>query len=126
MVTPLRYYARQLLDALPGKRDWLQLWFRLMVSKAREYEDATWGKGNKSFDQLVARLPNFYFYASRNEETKSCFEEALPLFRATSVELSVNETHLTATVLTIGKPIDNTYLLILDKNRKLVPIGITG
>ncbi|MCP4151114.1 MAG: tetratricopeptide repeat protein [bacterium] len=60
MVTPLRYYARQLLDASPEKRDWLRLWFRLMKSKAREYEDAVMGKGTKSIDLLVDRLPNIY------------------------------------------------------------------
>ncbi|MCP4151950.1 MAG: amino acid adenylation domain-containing protein, partial [bacterium] len=43
----------------------------------------------------------------------------------TSIELSVKKTHLT-TGVTIGKPIDNTLLLILDKNRKLIPAGVTG
>ncbi|MCP4156733.1 MAG: amino acid adenylation domain-containing protein, partial [bacterium] len=44
----------------------------------------------------------------------------------TSIELLIKETHLTGTILTIGKPIANTLLFILDKNRKLVPTGVTG
>ncbi|MCP4157798.1 MAG: amino acid adenylation domain-containing protein, partial [bacterium] len=43
----------------------------------------------------------------------------------TSIELLVKEAHLTTT-LSIGKPIDNTLVFIFDKNRKLVPAGVTG
>ncbi|MCP4156329.1 MAG: amino acid adenylation domain-containing protein, partial [bacterium] len=39
----------------------------------------------------------------------------------TSIELLVKEDHLTTTSLTIGKPMANTRVFILDKNRKLVP-----
>ncbi|MCP4146984.1 MAG: amino acid adenylation domain-containing protein, partial [bacterium] len=44
----------------------------------------------------------------------------------TSIELLVKEAHLTTTTLTIGKPIDNTRVFILDKYRKLVPTGVIG
>ncbi|MCP4150510.1 MAG: amino acid adenylation domain-containing protein, partial [bacterium] len=44
----------------------------------------------------------------------------------TSIELSVKETHLKTSSLSIGKPIDNTQVFILDKNSNLVPIGVTG
>ncbi|MCP4148726.1 MAG: hypothetical protein GY757_13345, partial [bacterium] len=60
MLTPLRYYAGQIFDAYPGKADLLVLWFQLMITKAREYKDATRGKGDQTIAQLVARLPNIY------------------------------------------------------------------
>ena len=43
-----------------------------------------------------------------------------------SIEVSVYNTRPDDKVIPIGKPISNVYLYILDKNNKLLPIGIHG
>ncbi len=48
------------------------------------------------------------------------------IYGPTEITVMCTQTELTSDQIIIGKPISNTQIFILDRNMKMVPIGITG